>query len=223
MKLKKEPVPSAQKDTARLEFFSDGVFAIAITLLVLELIQIIHPKDGLGLLDSYLHHWQSFLAFLIGFVTLLVCWVNHHHVFHFIKRSDSGLPWINGFVLLMITFTPFPTAILAEYMEAEGEFALGMYGFNYFMIAVASYLLCWYSVRKSLVDESEKRIFHFVKITYKYSIIYTLMTFGICFISAPLAIFLYLLLFYFFAFPEKLAFRLQRIQESRRRQITKKH
>jgi uncharacterized membrane protein len=60
------------KETLRIEAFSDGVFGIAITLLVLELIQILHSQSENGLLKTFLHHWQSFLAFTIGFITILV-------------------------------------------------------------------------------------------------------------------------------------------------------
>ncbi len=81
-----------QKETHRLELFSDGVFAIAITLLVLELIQKLHPENGTELIGYYVHHWQPFLAFLIGFLTILVCWINHHHVFTYIHKMDSKLP-----------------------------------------------------------------------------------------------------------------------------------
>ena len=77
------------KDTTRIETFSDGVFAIAITLLVLELIATLHLQTGQGLLQSCLNHWQSFLAFLIGFITILICWINHHFAFEFIKKRTT--------------------------------------------------------------------------------------------------------------------------------------
>jgi uncharacterized membrane protein len=86
-----EPNKNRPKETSRLETFSDGVFAIAITLLVLELIQILHPQDGESLLESYLHHWEPFLAFLIGFLTILIGWINYHHVFAYIKKTQSKL------------------------------------------------------------------------------------------------------------------------------------
>jgi uncharacterized membrane protein len=204
----KEPAENKPKDTARLEAFSDGVFAIAITLLVLELIQILHPQNGESLLKSYLHHWEPFLAFLIGFLTILVCWINHKHVFDYIKKTDSGLPWVNGLVLLMITFTPFPTAILAEYLGNEGKMALAIFGFNYFMIAIASWWICAYPYKRSLIDEGDRVFFHCIKQTYGYGIIYTLLAFIVCFISIPVAIILYLLLFYVFAFPKEFALKL---------------
>lgn len=204
----KEPAKSRPKETSRIEAFSDGVFAIAITLLVLELITILHPQNGEGLLKSYLHHWEPFLAFLIGFLTILICWINHDHVFAYIKKTDSNLPWVNGFVLLMITFTPFPTAILAEYLQTEGKFALAIFGFNYFMIAIASYWICAYPYNRFLIDEDDREFFHCIKLTYGYGIIYTLLAFLVCFISLPAAIVLYLLLFYVFAFPKELAMKL---------------
>src|SRR3954451_17375995 len=116
---KKGKMENALKETTRLETFSDGVFAIAITLLVLDLVGILHTETQEGLIKSFLHRWESFLAFFIGFCTILVCWINHHHIFNYINRVDSKLMWVNGFVLLAITFTPLPTAILAGYLRSE--------------------------------------------------------------------------------------------------------
>ena len=204
----KEPAGKRSGETSRIETFSDGVFAIAITLLVLELIQILHPENGESLLTYYLHHWEPFLAFFIGFLTILVCWINHHHVFNYIKRTDSKLLWVNGFVLLIITFTPFPTAVLAEYLEMEGKFALAIFGFDYFMIAIAAYWICAYPYKRFLIDNKDREFFYCIKLTYGYSILYTLFAFIVCFISIPVAIVLYFLLFYVFAFPKEFAMKL---------------
>ena len=118
------------------------------------------------------------------------------------------MPWVNGFVLLMITFTPLPTAILAQYLESEGKFAFAIYGFNYFMIAIASYWLCAYSYKKNLVDNSNRQLFYYIKLTYAYSILFTLFAFFVCFIYIPAAIVLYFILFYAFAFPKEFAMKL---------------
>jgi uncharacterized membrane protein len=206
----------SQRETTRLEAVSDGVFAIAITLLVLELIQILHPQNREHLISYYLHHWEPFLAFLIGFLTILVCWINHHHVFTYIKRTDSNLPWVNGFVLLMITFTPFPTAVLAEYLRQEGNHAIAIFGFNYFMIAVASYFICVYPYNRLLIDHDDREFFNCIRLTYGYSMIYTLIAFFVCFISVPIAVVMYLLLFIAFAFPKELAMRLHKRRQSRK-------
>lgn len=215
-----EPVESESKQTFRLEVFSDGVFAIAITLLVLELIHFLHPENGESLLDSYLHHWEPFLAFLIGFLTILICWINHHHVFSYIRKYSSKLPWVNGLVLLMITITPLPTAILAEYLRTEGKFAIAIFGFNYFMISVASYWLCAFSFNKSLIDDHNREFFHYITLTYGYSIIYTLLAFFVCFISIPAAIILYLILFSAFAFPKEFATILLKRKHKKNRRST---
>jgi len=208
MNHKKYPADDRPKETARVEAFSDGVFAIAITLLVLELIQMLHPQNGEGLLKFCLHHWEPFLAFLIGFLTILVCWINHHHVFDYIKKTDSKLLWVNGFVLLMITFTPFPTAILAEYLGKESRIALAIFGFNYFMISIASYWICAYPYNKFYIDDEDRELFHCIKLSYRYSILYTFLAFLVCFIYIPAAIVLYLVLFGVFAFPKDFALRL---------------
>ena len=210
------------KETARLETFSDGVFAIAITLLVLELTSMLHPQNGETLFKSFLHHWEPLVAFLIGFLTILVCWINHNHVFGYIKKTDSYLPWVNGLVLLIITFTPFPTAILAEYLGTEGRFALAVFGFNYFMISIASYWLCAYAYRKSLIDEDDREFFQCIKLTYAYSIVYTSLAFLICFISIPVAIILYMFLFFVFAFPKEFAARLLKRKHKRMRKSFKR-
>jgi uncharacterized membrane protein len=89
-----------QAETTRLETFCDGVFAIAITLLVLELIQILNLQTEGGILKSFLHHWQPLLAFLVGFMTIMVCWVNHHHAFQYIDKTDDGFMWVNGFFII---------------------------------------------------------------------------------------------------------------------------
>ena len=190
-------------ETSRLEAFSDGVFAIAITLLVLDLIEILKPGESKDLLTYYLQNWQPFLAFLIGFITILVCWINHHHVFIYITRVDSNLFWVNGFVLLLITFTPFPTAILAAYLGKQGSPALAIYGFNYFLISVASYCLTFYAFKKSLVRRETRRFFYHLAVLYGYSVVYTLVAFFVCFISNAAAIVLYLILFSVFAFPKE--------------------
>src|SRR6476661_5906430 len=100
-------------ETARIEAFSDGVFAIAITLLILE-IHVPAVKANETLMHSLLHEWESFLALFVGFFTLLTCWINHHYMFSVIRKCNSPLMLVNGFKLLVVTITPFATALLAK-------------------------------------------------------------------------------------------------------------
>ena len=208
---------TAEKETTRIDAFSDGVFGIAITLLVLELIQILHFQTSESLLKTFLHHWQSFLAFLIGFITILVCWINHHFAFEYIKKVDTNLMWINGFLLFVVTLTPFPTAVLAEYLEKEGGTALAIFGFNYFLISIGADAICTYAYNHNLIEEEDREYYYSYKLIYRYAIFYTLIAFLLCFVSIVIPIILYTILFAAFAAPTKFAARLNKIRMARKK------
>ena len=210
------------KETTRIDAFSDGVFGIAITLLVLELIQILHSQTSEGLLNTFFHHWQSFLAFLIGFITILVCWINHHFAFEYIKKVDTRLMWINGFLLFVVTLTPFPTAVLAEYLEKEGGTALAVFGFNYFLISIGADAICTYAYNHYLIEEEDREYYYSYKLIYRYAIFYTLIAFLLCFVSIVVPLILYTILFAAFAAPAKFAARLNKIMLARKKN-NKKH
>jgi TMEM175 potassium channel family protein len=195
------------KELARLETFSDGVFAIAITLLILEVIQTLHSGSRVPLRHLLLTNWKSILVFLIGFLTILICWINHHVVLTYAEKTDGNFFWVNGFVLLVVTFTPFPTAILAEYLESESSLALAIFGFNYFMMSLSAYVFTAYIQRK-LATKEGKDLLNYYKVLYKYSAIYTFVVIFICLVSVPVAMFLYFVLFIPFAFPKEVALRL---------------
>lgn len=215
MKERKESTGIRLSETTRLETFSDGVFAIAVTLLVLDLIQLLHTYSDEPFSLSRIIHWEPFAAYSIGFVTILICWINHHYVFDYIEKTDSGLMWINGFVLFLVTLTPLPTAILAELIFTDAQTAFAIYGGNYILIATASYAVCAYPYRKGLVEIESRKFFVYVKRTYAYSVIYTIIAFGMCFISVPAAIVLYIVLFTAFAFPKEFAKLLMRWSEKK--------
>jgi uncharacterized membrane protein len=109
---------SEVKGLARLEMFSDGVFAIAITLLVLDLKvpPLTFNTSPSALWHSLAHLWPYYFAFAFSFGNILVMWINHSLVFKFIDKDSKRLLYANGFLLLTITFFPYPTAILAEYI-----------------------------------------------------------------------------------------------------------
>jgi uncharacterized membrane protein len=96
--------------TSLLEAFSDGVFAIAITLLVLE---IRVPEDTSHLLRELLDLWSSYLAYVISFLLIGLVWANHHVMFEHIRRSDRALLFLNTLLLMNVAFLPFTTAVLA--------------------------------------------------------------------------------------------------------------
>jgi len=205
------------KETTRVEAFSDGVFAIAITLLVLELITTLHPENGIGIVQTCLDHWRSFLAFTIGFITILVCWINHHTAFEYIKKIDTRFLWINGFLLFVVTLTPFPTAILAEYLEKEPTTALAIFGFNYILIAIAANAICTHVYNHHLLEKEDKEYYYSFKLLYRYAIVYNLIAFCLCFVSVIVPICMYALLFAFFAAPKEVASMMHKRRMARKR------
>src|SRR5208282_6564922 len=104
------------RDTDRIEAFSDGVFTVALTLLVLDL-KVPSPGggDSRQLLQMLARLWPSLLALLVSFVTILIVWRNHHWVFTLIKSVNSRVLYANGVLLLAVTLIPFPTALVAAY------------------------------------------------------------------------------------------------------------
>src|SRR6516225_11492630 len=103
--------------TFRIEALSDGVFAIIITLLVLEIhVPQIQGGDVSSELErSLLAMGPKFLTYILSFVIVCIWWVAHHHLFHILKRSDRGLLWLNSLFLLWLAFIPFPTALMGDF------------------------------------------------------------------------------------------------------------
>lgn len=113
--------------TTRVEAFSDGVMAIAITLLILE---VKVPHEG-PLFRNLLGLWPSYLAYLASFLTIGIIWLNHHSFFARVRQIDHVLHWYNLLLLLGVSFLPFPTAVLAEHVAHGGtdaKVAAAFYG-----------------------------------------------------------------------------------------------
>jgi uncharacterized membrane protein len=132
-----------ERGTERLEAFSDGVFAIAITLLILD-IKVPHLQGSADLLVSLLHLWPSYFAYLLSFVIIGIYCSNHHYVFKLYQKTNHSLNLLNLLFLLFIAFLPFPTAVLGEYMldEANQTTAVTFYASS-LLLTAASWLLIW--------------------------------------------------------------------------------
>jgi uncharacterized membrane protein len=113
--------------TGRVEAFSDGVFAIAITLLIIE-IRPPQPSDHLG--HELLLLWPSYLGYTVSFLIIGVVWLNHHLMFRHIVRADRILLVLNLLLLMNVAFLPFPTAVLADALArgASERVAVMLYG-----------------------------------------------------------------------------------------------
>jgi uncharacterized membrane protein len=102
--------------TGRFEAFSDGVFAIAATLLVLEF-----SISGAHLGTQLLHIWPAYLAYVTSFVTIGIIWMNHHHTVSLIGRTDRTMLFLNNLLLMVVAFLPFPTRLVGDYLRHSGE------------------------------------------------------------------------------------------------------
>jgi uncharacterized membrane protein len=141
-----EKAGPTDEDTSRLETFADGVMAIAITLLILE-IKVPHVDGENSLASALLEQWPSYAAYFVSFITIGIMWINHHHMFKLIRRADHIFLVLNVVFLLTIAFLPWPTALLAEYArDPEGRTAAAMvYGATMFLIAVMFNLVWRYA------------------------------------------------------------------------------
>jgi len=138
-----------------LEAFSDGVFAIAITLLVLELKV---PEMGAAggsagaLGQALLKQWPSYVGLVTSFFTILIMWVHHHAILRLVRHTDAWLHFANGCLLLGVTFVPYPTSVLSTYLRTPAaKMAAAFYSGTFVFIALCFYLLIRAAFRKPLL------------------------------------------------------------------------
>ena len=200
------------KETGRVEAFSDGVFAVAITLLVLNIRGLPDPQKVLSdsdlLKNILLPQLPTFLAFITSFATIGVMWMNHHRLFTHIKRVDTNLFVLNLLLLLVIVFIPFPTALLASYIiHPENHYAALLYSATNIMLAVSFYLLWSYASHDNrLLDEkSDKKSVDAITNQYRYGPLFYVITFILSIIYVPASVGAALILAVFFALPGRRA------------------
>jgi uncharacterized membrane protein len=148
----------AGKDTSRLIAISDGVFGVAMTLLVLEIrvpvLESIHSEKDL--IAEFLTLKYKFLVYFLAFMTTGIFWVGHSSQYKHIDKSDRNLNWINLLFLLSVTFLPFTTAFLGDYMQFK--FALAVYWFNIFLMGLMLYINWIYAYKNNLANEETKNM-----------------------------------------------------------------
>jgi uncharacterized membrane protein len=192
-------------ETSRIEAFSDGVFAIAITLLVLELrVPELHADERLW--PALLAEWPQFGAYLTSFVVLGIMWVNHHSMFRQIQRADRGLIFLNLGLLLWTALLPFPTNLFAEYLRDDSinaNVAAAVYSTNLTLAAIAFSTIWWHVLRKHLVEhnldraQQRRSVLRFAMGTVIYA-----ATIGLSFVSAPLTLLVQFLLAAYYGFEQ---------------------
>jgi uncharacterized membrane protein len=164
-----------EKETGRLESFSDGVFAVAITLLVIDLkvpqVDVNAASPSLGLAQALLEQWPSYLTFVTSFATILIMWVNHHTLFKLIQRTDTHFLFINGFLLLLVTSVPFPTALVSQYLTTPAaKVACAVYAGVFVIINIAYNLLWWSASSNQRLLKSSVSQAQVQKLTRNYAL-----------------------------------------------------
>lgn len=196
----------AQSETGRIEAFSDGVFAIAITLLVLDLKVPHNLPDGRPLSAALLAQWPTYLAFVTSFATILIMWINHHRIFTLVGRSDDRLLFFNGLLLLGVTLVPFPTALVAEYLRHEGQRTAALvYNGTFILIAICFNLL-WRTAAvndRLLSPHASRAAVARIFDAYRYGPVWYVIAFALAFASVTASLTLDLALAVFFALPGK--------------------
>ncbi len=148
---------SNEKETSRVEAFSDGVFAIAITLLILEIkvprLEI--PMTNKQLFSALINLWPSYFAFLLSFTAVLIMWINHHAFFKYLKTINTKFLYANGFLLLMVTFIPFPTAVLAQHLNSSAANASCAFFCGSMILVSIAFNILWHATayKRALVKD----------------------------------------------------------------------
>lgn len=194
------------KETGRIEAFSDGVFAIAITLLVLDLRL---PAGLKAESDEQLYAqlwvlWPKYVAFMISFAFTGIMWINHHRLFSLIKRSDTVLLILNLLLLFGVTVLQFPTGVLADQMGEHGERAAALvYGGVFVVVAFVFNGLWRYAAHDNRLLDRNADPVAVRKISQQYAFgpLMYVAAFFVAFVSVPIFLVVQVLLAIFFALP----------------------
>lgn len=175
-------------ETTRLETFADGVFAIAATLLILD----VHRASG-SVAHGLVHAWPDYVAYAISFLTIGIIWVNHHTVMNQVARADRTFLFINVVFLMIVAFSPFPTRVLAETLRGGSRAGAFAYGLTFTLMAL-SYAAMWFyaAVGGRLIrPDADRRVVSGITRSFRPgSVVYALATVS-SLLSAYLAVALY--------------------------------
>jgi len=193
-----------EKETVRMEGFSDAIFAIAITLLVLDLH--IPDKDTLTsttAIISYLKgQWPSYLAISISFFSIYIMWVNHHKLFKQIYVRNTGITFANGLILFLVTAVSYPTGLMARFFDTPSANLVVAIYTGLFVLINLSYNLLWYIasrdktlLRPDITDNTIKEI----RLNYLYGLPTYCLAFGLSFNYPTIALLICIALWIYWA------------------------
>ena len=198
-----------EKETGRVEAFSDGVFAVAITLLVLDLKvpRATELQASHGTLETVLlNQWPVYMAYVISFATVLIMWANHHKMFVHIRRVTHPFLLLNGLFLMLVTVVPFSTSLLAEHILQPGAVtAAAVYSYTFLMIAAGFNTVWMYASGNGrlLGQGHDAKAVAAITRQYKFGPFWYVVAFVLAFVNAKASVGACLALAVFFALPER--------------------
>ncbi len=200
----------ADNDTGRLEAFSDGVFAIAVTLLALDLkVPSLPPGAAPSRLAVALAaEWPSYLGFVVSFGTVLVMWINHHWLMRIIGRVDQTFLLLNGLLLLLITAVPFPTAVLSAYLDRPAAWVAALVWAAYFELVGLAFNVLWrysYHGRRLIDPAAPERLVTSIHSRYRWGPFYYLVPIALAPIFVPASVAANIALAVLYALPHPVA------------------
>jgi uncharacterized membrane protein len=195
-------------ETNRTEAFSDGVLAIAVTLLVLDLRVPARETLHVPLGAALAHEWPAYAAYVTSFLVIGIIWVNHHAVFNLLSRVDRGTQFLNLLLLMTVVAIPFTTALLSEYLTAvgrEAHTAALVYSAVMLAMSGAFSALYWYVSRhpRLLADHVDPAAVRASTIRFSaVGIMLYVLTLGIAALSAPFCLLAHLLIALYYCFEQ---------------------
>jgi len=135
-----------EKETLRIETFSDGVFCIAVTLLSIEIgVEVQGDITNNGLQHALLDKWPICLAYVISFVNVLLAWIGHHGLFKLLRKSDNSIMITNGLLLMLVALVPFPTKTLGLFLLTDALKTAVIFYTGYFVLISLAFRLLWHA------------------------------------------------------------------------------
>jgi uncharacterized membrane protein len=186
------------RELDRLVFFSDAVFAIAITLLVLSINVPQIPADRVAeeLPGQLLDLWPQVFSYVISFLVIFSFWTAHHSIFNVIRGYDRGLMWLNALFLMFVAFLPFPSALLGRY--GDQQLVVALYAASMAITSLLLTVVRWYATTGGRLTDSalDRGIVRTYQIRGLIIPLIFLVSIGISFISVRLATYTWVLLFF---------------------------
>lgn len=138
-----------EKDTIRVETFSDGVFCIAVTLLSIEIgVELKDNETNRDLLHALIDKWPICLAYVISFINVLLAWIGHHGLFKNLRNTNNSVMIANGILLLIVALVPFPTKTLGLFLLTDALQTAVVFYTGYFVLVSLAFRILWWTASR---------------------------------------------------------------------------